>query len=484
MKYSKFSYFFLLILLCPVFSITSAVSIQQTKKTDQVPIPLQIRDRSGNEIDIYSGSYALLIGVSNYTKGWAILREVPKDIEEIDKILSKQGFITRKLIDGTRQKIEDTIEEFISLYGHTSDNRLLFYYAGHGWTVFPEYGGQGMGYIVPVDAPNPRYESAGFVRKSIDMSKFISWAKQIDSKHAIFLFDSCFSGALFSRNRSDLTDFISSKTTKPVRQFITSGDANEKVPDKSFFKKYFLEGIEGSADSDSDGYVTGTELGFYIEKNVVNYSNDFQHPQVGKINDEFLDKGDFVFYTGNVIKPVIPDKAPPKASEIEVDFWKTCKELNTIAAYEDYISKFQKGLYIEQARQKINSLGVGKTPPPLSVKLLQISNATVLSYKKQLQSILIPKEVLIKKVSGQLSLIISVDSSGKIKIDSITEVEMKIKPESLRSAILASILSHLNSILIAPPIDRSGNRVMLVGWRMSYSISQKNDNILLERIEI
>ncbi len=59
----------------------------------------------------------------------------------------------------------------------------------------------------------------------------------------------------------------------------------------------------------NDSYITGEELGSYLQENVVNYSRKAQHPQFGKINNPKLDKGDFVFLTassGAVIETSTP----------------------------------------------------------------------------------------------------------------------------------------------------------------------------------
>jgi len=88
---------------------------------------------------------------------------------------------------------------------------------------------------------------------------------------------------------------ITEKSTRPVRQFITAGEAGEQVPDKSVFKIVFPDGIKGDADLNDDGYVTGSELGMHLQNSVVNYTRGGQHPQYGKINNPKLDKGDFIF---------------------------------------------------------------------------------------------------------------------------------------------------------------------------------------------
>ena len=122
------------------------------------------------------------------------------------------------------------------------------------------------------------------------MQQIEVYARRIQSKHALFLFDCCFSGSIFSLTRA-VPENISYKSRLPVRQFITSGSADEQVPDRSIFCSEFLAALEGEGDYNEDGYVTGSELGEFLQEKVINYSRDSQHPQYGKIRDQILDQG-------------------------------------------------------------------------------------------------------------------------------------------------------------------------------------------------
>jgi formylglycine-generating enzyme required for sulfatase activity len=254
---------------------------------------LNIKAEDGKDIKLYDRSYALVIGVSDYVAGWPKLPGVKKDIEEVARALERHGFQVTKVENPDSAQLDKAFKSFIDLYGIGVENRLLFYFAGHGHTIKQSYGEE-MGYIVPVDAPSPTRDAAGFMSKAMDMQQMELYARRIQSKHALFLFDSCFSGALFAISRA-VPDSIGYKTARPVRQFITSGSADEQVPDQSIFRRQFIEAIEGEADGNRDGYVTGTELGEFLQDKVVNYSRNAQHPQYGKIRNPNLDKGDFVF---------------------------------------------------------------------------------------------------------------------------------------------------------------------------------------------
>ena len=257
------------------------------------PVSLQIPN--GEQIELYQGSYALVIGVSDYQdNAWADLSSVSQDVDAVSEALQGHGFEVTQVLNPTESDLIDAMDDFIDSHGYDKDNRLLFYYAGHGHTI--ERDGRKFGYLVPVDAPSPIDNEKNFFRKAIKMERILSWAKQIESKHALFLFDSCFSGSVLESRAITIPEDISYSTSKPVRQFISAGSANQTVPAVSVFRPTFIRGINGEADLDKDGYVTGVELGMYLQKRVPYYESG-QTPQYGKIRDPYLDEGNFVFST-------------------------------------------------------------------------------------------------------------------------------------------------------------------------------------------
>lgn len=277
----------LLWVLLALASLASATTFAQTRGV--VPIT----DPAGKQVAMYRNSYALVVGVSEY-RYWPDLPGVHEDLQQVRKLLEAQGFrVTVRENLGDRA-LRRAFEDFINTHGFGEDDRLLFYFAGHGHTLETSYGAK-MGYIVPADAPLPAQDLNGFRAAALDMEQFQVYARRIQSKHALFLFDSCFSGSLFNLSRS-VPEHISYKTALPVRQFITSGSANEKVPDRSIFRAQLEEGLaDRYADRNGDRYITGIELGEFLKEKVALYSRGAQHPQSGTILDPKLDKGDFVF---------------------------------------------------------------------------------------------------------------------------------------------------------------------------------------------
>ena len=252
------------------------------------------KSNTGETVNLYKDLYALVIGVSDYQYGWPDLPNAVRDADEIGDVLSDLGFKVTRVKNPTKVELMTAFDNFIFNVGQGKDNCLVIFFAGHGHTEKLAYGDD-MGYIVPRDAPNPDEDMSGFKFKAIDMQTIEAYARRIEAKHALFLFDSCFSGAIFNISRAKPPLYISYKTARPVRQFITAGGADETVPDNSIFKRQFIEALQGEADRNEDGYVTGTELGEFLEEKVVVYSREAQHPQYGKIRDPSLDKGDIVF---------------------------------------------------------------------------------------------------------------------------------------------------------------------------------------------
>ncbi len=275
----------LLVILCSPLS--------QAASKDRGYQKVRVLDSEGEEVSLYQESHALLIGVSDYGKGWPRLDGVKSDIQELSELLKSQGFQVVIVRDPTHDEMIDAFNGFINRHGLNPDNRLLFFFSGHGYTAKQSYGTE-VGYIVPVDAPNPDLHFLEFMQKAVDVNQIDGFARRIQCRHALFIFDSCFSGSIFSASRA-MPKSISYKMAKPVRQFITSGNAEEEVPDKSVFLQFLISGIAGEGDLNRDNYVTGTELGSYLQDNVVNYTDGAQHPQYGKIRSPYLNKGDFIF---------------------------------------------------------------------------------------------------------------------------------------------------------------------------------------------
>jgi len=303
----KFLYIFLLItisigMFTPINTPARGIKVK-IKASEKINAPIV------EEVNLYGESYALVIGINDYTEGWPRLSGAVNDAKLVAKELSQKGFNVTLKTNLDSKTLKQTFEEFFILKGNDPQTRLFVWFAGHGHTL------HGEGFLIPTDAPLP-HKGAQFRLKALSMRRFGEYVRLAQSKHVLAVFDSCFSGTIFDTQRTAPPPAITRATTLPVRQFLTSGDTDQKVSDDGRFRKLFIRAIrdEERADYNQDGYVTGSELGLFLTDRVTNLTQCRQTPRYGKLRDEDYDRGDFVFLlasSGAVIeKPApIPSKA-------------------------------------------------------------------------------------------------------------------------------------------------------------------------------
>jgi len=258
------------------------------------------------QMQLYGNSYALVIGIDQYTGGWPRLSMAVKDAEEVAAELRKRGFQVTFKSNLKSAELAATFKEFYALKGEDPEARLFVWYAGHGHTM----GGEG--FLVPADAPRPEF-GGRFRLSALSMRRFGEFVRLAQSKHAYAVFDACFAGTVFTTQRAIPPAAITRATTLPVRQFLTSGDADQTVSDDGRFRKLFLRAIRGEerSDANGDGYITASELGMFLTDRLTNLTQSRQTPRSGKLRDENYDRGDFVFLASltNPVAVVITKQA-------------------------------------------------------------------------------------------------------------------------------------------------------------------------------
>ena len=331
--------------LLALVSLTTYLSSSGVLKAENDSKAIEITDQEGKQTIIYEESYALVIWAGNY-QHWGKLNNVEEESKQVVNALEQRGFKATTVGNPTGSELEGAIKDFIDNYGYEPDNRLVIFFSGHGHTRH-----RTKGYLVPVDAQDPtsRKNERDFLRVALPMEQIIAWARRIEAKHVLFVFDSCFSGTVF-KQRSSTTPakYILDVAGKPVRQFLTAGDADEEVPAKSVFTPLFIRALNGEADTiNQDGYVTGNELGNYLRQNLREYDTQ-QTPQFGTIRDPELDQGDIVFRS--LTKPIV-SPLPRRVTEINPDE-SDSKGLPTITPSEETPSLLQqesKTIYISKS---------------------------------------------------------------------------------------------------------------------------------------
>lgn len=317
-------------------------------------LPATVKDSRGSVVLSYARSYALVVGISDYTNGWTDLPRVKDEVHQIQLMLESQGFHVTPVMNPGHVHLRKALSEFYASYGyseHNKDNRLLVFFSGHGYTR-----AGGKGYLVAADAPSPDDDPATegqIVGHSLAMEDIVSGARQVEVRHVLYIFDACFSGTIFNVKSNKVMDpTIEKETSEATRQFISAGGAEEEVPAISSFVPLLIDAIANSrADSNKDGYVLGSELGNFLKANVP-IGNKSQHPDHGWINDPMLNRGDFVF------EGKFRERDNPSAAHI----WAQIKDSNEEIDFMEFISMFPEGELPTLARQRLrnirNDLGI------------------------------------------------------------------------------------------------------------------------------
>jgi len=277
---------------------------------------------------LYRERYALIIGIEEY-EYLNRLPGVKTDVKEVEQALKQHGFtveIARKE-DLVSDRLYALIKEFVNRRGLNPESRLLIYYAGHGYKHIDK-DGEVFGFILPSDTPRFGADTAAFRSKAIGMAELLAPAKSIKAKHVLFVLDSCYSGNLINVADADpvkpsvvnaraiatsarfvyedtpaasplVPPNIERKVSGRAYQIIASGTDKQAVPDNSEFRRKFVTGLTDEsgqgADYDGDSYVTVSELGEYLQRNVTNTSEGSQQPVWGFVGSKAANPGDFVF---------------------------------------------------------------------------------------------------------------------------------------------------------------------------------------------
>ncbi|MBO0758115.1 MAG: caspase family protein, partial [Bradyrhizobiaceae bacterium] len=340
-------------------------SLSAQPGTGVVDIWLKVREGADAPIDqkvtLYTKSRALVIGIDGYDgRNWPQLSNGIKDAEEVAKGLAAQGFEVTLKKNLKSDELDRAFRNFFIIQGDDPNSRLLLWFAGHGDTI------DGEAYLVPADAPSPKFD-AEFRDKAISLRRFGEYMREAKARHVLAVFDSCFSGGVFNIGRSRPPPAITLATTQPVREFISSGEAEQVVSDDGTFRKLFLDvlsGKEPDADANHDGYVTGTELGLFLMQKMSDLTNNRQTPRYGKLNAYGYDRGDFVFQIGKPEGPATatPPSATQATSEIE-QAWAAAKNTTSQVVLEDFIKRYGDSFYGTLARARLDELKIALAPP-------------------------------------------------------------------------------------------------------------------------
>ena len=269
----------------------------------------------------FTRSLAVVIGINDYGNGIDPLKTAVNDAEAIAQLLEDQHeYEICPLFDqeATLLRLKSLLEEELPQKLGSND-RLLFYFAGHGITLEEKDGP--VGYLVPQDAR--REDSKSF----LPMLKLHDALLELPCRHVLIVLDCCFSGAFRWSTLRKLTALPEKMYREryeryiqdPAWQIITSSAYDQTALDMlssrqrevansgehSPFAEALLEGLRGDADLSpkpkhgqpmGDGVITATELYQYLRDWVEAETEENHHRQTpGLWQLRNHDKGEFIF---------------------------------------------------------------------------------------------------------------------------------------------------------------------------------------------
>ncbi len=278
----------------------------------------------------FAHSYAVVIGIDHYRGSIPALRTAVNDARRLGELLATDhGYDVTAVLDA-----DATHANITSLLKTTlpakvgADDRVLFYFAGHGVARDGDDGPAG--YLLPVDAQR------GDEMTYLDMPLVHDALLALPCRHMLIVLDSCFSGAFrWSGTRSfedDVSVVHQEKYDRYVHdaawQVITSAAQDQRAIDQlssgalgsrdgdgahSPFALALFDGLAGAGDivpRGGDGLVTANELFVFLDQTLASAAiaaGKSQTPGFWSLRKQ--DKGQFVFFVPG--KDLSLPPAPP-----------------------------------------------------------------------------------------------------------------------------------------------------------------------------
>ena len=288
-------------------------------------------------------SLAVVIGINQYINGIPELKTAVNDAIEIAHTLeTKYQYQVLRLLDEDatgvhlkelfaafeQQTLPLCDSEAVATLGASrtttqlhSDDRLLFYFAGHGIALDALDNADGpVGFLVPQDARMDNHSSL------LSMKRLHDALLALPCRHLLVILDCCFAGAFrwagqreVVRSQKMYRERYDRFISGCAQQVITSAADDEKAADSLYrfgqrseheghspFAELLLKGLSGAADYSDDGAITATELYVYIQGELSKTSAK-QTPGFCQLKRH--DKGEYIFPIPS-FEPNQLDKAP------------------------------------------------------------------------------------------------------------------------------------------------------------------------------
>ncbi len=272
----------------------------------------------------FSQSLAVIIGINNYSNGISSLQTAVNDAKEVARTLKHEHKYDKVWLLLNEQASLPALQQLLDqiLIEHTYPNdRLLFYFAGHGIALNGDEGPEG--FLIPQDA------KLGDTKSYLPMSQLQASLSELPCRHFLGILDCCFAGAFRWCSTRELVPIELGTIHKerfdrfiqdPAWQTITSAAYDQTALDAfdlkservktgkhSPFAAALIEALSGQADlyppaapgrAAGDGVITATELYLYVRDRIEPPTETLRHRQTPGIWPlKKHDKGEYIFLT-------------------------------------------------------------------------------------------------------------------------------------------------------------------------------------------
>jgi tetratricopeptide (TPR) repeat protein len=294
----------------------------------------------GRPEGLYYKSWAIVIGVENYLLAPKI-PGVIEDAKTVAQTFRQLGFdevVELYDKDASARRLQQTLSDFLPRKVGRYD-RLVLYFAGHAG-VTQDLDGVELGYLVPWDA------QVGNVSKSVTFEQLKEFSRRSASKHTLFFLNAAVRGWEVSTAPSRPREGRLSpeeETERRAVQVLTAGDKGESLSQekgRSLFVQVLVSGLSGAADRNNNGWLMASELGAYLQQQVLERSKGGQHPLFVQLEGE----GDTVLIEGRKAA-FIMGAGPQSLSE---------RRRAATIQYEQAFALLQAGKSSEEALERLD----------------------------------------------------------------------------------------------------------------------------------
>ena len=278
--------------------------------------PLPAQAQLGRPEGLYYKSWGIIIGIDDYLVAPKLTGAIA-DAKAVGDVFRKMGF--EEMIelydkDASYKRLNTVLMDYLPRKVAKQD-RLIVFFSGHAG-VMKDRDGKDLGYLVPWDAQRDN------VNKVVTLDLLKEFAKRVMSKHVVFILNAGVSGwEVTPAQQLSLEGRVAQEdeTEKRAIQVLTAAGKGESVQQRNgrgIFTAALIEGLQGAADENKNGWLVASELGAYLSRVVQDRSQGQQHPQFARLEGD----GDTIFIEGlkhrfKVRRPTTPEERVAAAKE-------------------------------------------------------------------------------------------------------------------------------------------------------------------------